>query len=201
MFFVGIDPSLKSTGLVVLKDDEPKPVFAADIKADKGKDGLLRVIDLRDGVMGNIAEHVNGCPVLIAIEGYALHAMQNHRDLLEIGTALRLAIIQRKQRYVEPMPSQVQSFVGFKKPPKRKKGQPRRSSEQVRLDALASKPHKEVLALWGFEHPSGDVIDAYVMAQIARAMSRKSTLKLTPAMQDVVLSTHHGASLGVAVGS
>lgn len=171
MYAIGIDPSCTNTGLVILPPEGNTPVLAAKIcPAENITTLMARVLDVQAGVMGMIAEHVNGAPVIVAIEGYSFNSKFRTIDQVVIGTALRLAIVGKGWRHVEPAPLQVKKFVGLKDKKK--------------------KPKAEVEALWGFKAKNADIADAYVMAQIARSVANRKGL--TEAQRDVMDALRHG---------
>lgn len=174
-YYVGVDPSLVSTGVIILSQDSDTPVFAETIKPNKGKHGLERVLDIQHAVCGNIREVCNGGVDRVVIEGYAF-SLPKLAQLVELGTTLRLGFMALGWRYAEASTGQVKKYVGIKG---------------------KAKPVKEVAALWGFETKSSDLADAYVMARIARDLSRP-VAALTEAQQEVLLATRVGAFLSAA---
>lgn len=150
--YVGIDPSFTATGVVVL--DATGAVLACTaLKLPKEGDYLQRSIALRNEVFELITSCGTGRePPHVAIESYAYSNKFTLAMLVTLGTVLRMALLDRGWPYVEPSPSAVKSFALM--PSKSPKG---------------AKPVKEAERLWGFKHKSKDVVDAYVMAQIARA--------------------------------
>lgn len=150
--YVGIDPSFTATGVVVL--DESSAVLACTtIKLPKEGDYLQRSLALRN----EIFELITSCgigrePPHVAIESYAYNNKFSLAMLVTLGTVLRMALLDKGWPYVEPSPTAVKAFAMM--PKKSKKG---------------AKPVLEAERLWGFKHKSKDVVDAYVMAQIARA--------------------------------
>lgn len=183
MYFVGFDPSLSCTGVVVLRDDDPKPVLAAAFKS-KLK-GFARIIDYRTQIVTALDAVLTEPPACVAIEDYATSKSAfTVMQLTELGTMLRLLFIDRRWRYVDPTPSQVHAFVGFKKTPKVKKN---------KATAALRKPINQVRDLWSFTHDSEDVVDAYVIAQIARGMRPRAGLVLSKKMLETVHGVAHGA--------
>ena len=177
MLFVGIDPSLTATGLVVLQDDNPEPVLARMCKTDKEARGLKRCGEIERILIGAIAEArelMEGVhnPIRVAIEHYSYASKFNVVGLVELGTTLRWALIRRGWEFIDPAPTQVKKFAGSKGPQKLK---------------------SHVEALWGYKAKNADIADAYVLAQIARASSTRVP-NLTNDQRDVVLKCRTGHS-------
>ena len=145
MNFVGIDPSVTATGVAVL-NSAGEVLTATAIKC--GGHGLPRVLEYRTQVLDLLPEG----PAHVAIEGYAYSNKFNLATLVELGTALRLAVLDRGWTYVDVAPTALKAFALMPKGSKAK-----------------DKPFVQVKERWGFVHKSGDVVDAYVLAQIARA--------------------------------
>lgn len=165
--FVGIDPALGSTGLVMLWPNG-QPSYSESIRPAGNQTGLVRVRDIRHQIMRAIKLSRDAFPDaweragMVAIETVAFSKMAfTVAQLTELGTALRLALHDAGLPYWDISPSQVHAFVGFKKP---------KGLKDTKANRLKLKPHAEVKAAWGFEHESGDVIDAYVMAQAMRTL-------------------------------
>jgi len=182
---VGIDPSTTSTGLVILREEgsEPHVCFAGAFKwaKDDKRAGLTRALDIQQRVWDVMASYgcFGGDEVQAAIEGYG-YASPKLMPSVEIGTLLRVRLYDAGIPYLEPAPNQLKKFAGMVMDPRKK------------LKGKAAKPIAQVKERWGFEHPTHDVIDAFVLAQIARA--RGSRLKLTEAQADVMLACRQGAS-------
>lgn len=90
-------------------------------------------------------------PALTVIEGYGFGNQFSLATLVEFGTMLRLVLLDRKLPFIEIPPPTLKAFVG--------KGSAKK--DEVRL---------QVFQQWGIEHPSNDAVDAYLSAQVARAI-------------------------------
>lgn len=171
MYAVGIDPSCTNTGLVILPPEGNTPILAMKVCPPKQVTTLYaRILEVEAGVMGMIAEYVNGYPLIVCIEGYSFNSSFRTVDQVAVGTALRLAIIRKGWRHVEPAPTQVKKFAG--------------------VTDKKKKPKAEVAALWGYNAKNADIADAYVMAQIARSVANRKGL--TEAQRDVMDALRHG---------
>jgi Holliday junction resolvasome RuvABC endonuclease subunit len=173
MLFVGIDPSLTGTAVVVLEDDNPEPVDFRMCRVGDSR-GLDRVLEIEKLMARAIYEprlaRGLATPVLVAIEHYSYGSKFNVVDLVQLGTVLRLSLIRRQYPYLDPSPGQVKKFAGIKG---------------------KTKPKAACETLWGFKPKNGDIADAYVLAQIARA-SRQKGLHLTSQQREVVASCRAG---------
>ena len=151
--YVGIDPSYSGTGVVVL-DKEGQILACTSIKAPSEGSNLHRAVALRNDVLELILSHgLERDAPFVAIENYSLNSKFGLAMLVTMGTVLRMALLDRGWPYVEPAPQAVKAFALMPGKKTTKK----------------QKPVAEAEKLWGFKHKSKDVVDAYVLAQIARA--------------------------------
>jgi len=155
--FVGIDPSLR-TGFVALS---PYGEVIEMKEIERDGDDPARMSNLIQAV----SESVLDCD-FVAIEGFG-YASQRGFLLGGIGWGIRIELYRRGIPYVDVAPSLLKKFAGAKGNAKK---------EQVVL---------EVYKRWGFEHDSNNVTDAYVLAQIARALHERIEL---PKFQQEVLN-------------
>lgn len=142
MRFIGIDPSTK-TGLVIL--DRDGNMLDCEEITSKDEDPY-RMIEIIERVSGEIEPND-----VVAIEGFGF-ASQSGFILGGIGWGMRMELSGRDIKYIEVAPNALKKFASGKGTAKK--------------DALAVEIYKR----WGFEHHSDDVRDAYVLAQIARAV-------------------------------
>jgi crossover junction endodeoxyribonuclease RuvC len=164
MRFVGIDPSTK-TGFVAL--DEHGKVLRAKELTGVGSQDPKRMITMIDDIMDHIQKGDE-----IVIEGFG-YASQQAIQLGGIGWGIRMALMRRGFRYTEVAPVGVKKFAtGKGNAPKEDMIQP--ISEQ-----------------WGFQHPSDNVLDAFVMAQISISifLARDTGAILAPRHQIEVIDT------------
>ena len=156
--YVGIDPSYTGTGIVVLNKDSGV-LACTKVKAPSEGSDIMRALAVRNEVFEIITScgaHVLGSNrPFVAIENYSLNSKFGLAMAATLGTVLRMGLIDRDWLYVEPSPQSVKAFALMAK------GKGARSKKQ--------KPVKEAQAIWGFKHKSNDVVDAYVLAQIARS--------------------------------
>lgn len=142
MVVCGCDPSTK-TGVVALF---PSGEVSSWVLTSQHK-GIARVQDLKTQ-FESLLTQIN--PQALCIEGYAFANRFTLALLVEINCAMRLAAYTRGITcYIAP-PSVVKKFATDK--------------GNAKKDAIAV----AVKNRWGFEAPSDDVVDAYVMAQIAK---------------------------------
>lgn len=150
--FVGIDPSFTATGVVVLNRDSAV-LAAASVKVPaEGRSDIDRALAVANDVQALIEDAGPQQDVRVAIENYSLNSRFRLAMLVTLGTVLRMRLRLLGWAYVDPAPLQVKAYALM----------PAKTPSKV-------KPFKECEALWGFKHKSGDVVDAYVLAQIARA--------------------------------
>jgi crossover junction endodeoxyribonuclease RuvC len=154
--YVGIDPSTK-TGIVVL--DEDGEIWEAKEIEKEGKDPE-RMSSLIHSVMGHICDQD-----IVAIEGFGFAGTAGFL-LGGIGWGIRLDMFNRRIQYVEVAPNALKKFGS--------------GSGTVGKDELGVAIYKR----WGFEHKSDNVRDAYVLAQIARAMHEP--VKLLATQREVI---------------
>ena len=148
MRFVGIDPSTK-TGFVAL--DEKGNVIRQKELTGVGDVDPYRMRTL----IHEVKDHVRPDD-FVCIEGFG-YASQQAVQNGGIGWGMRMMLDARKISYYEPAPNQVKKFVGAS-------GGTRGSTDKEKKAAMAT----AVKEHFGYEHPSHNVVDAYVLAQIAR---------------------------------
>lgn len=147
MRFIGLDPSTK-TGFVAL--DESGQVLKAKELTGIGQDPM-RMITLIDEVV----KHIKKDDIII-IENFAYMAQGQYViQLGGIGWGIRMALIRRGHQYIEVAPGQLKKFAT---------GKGNTKKENMILPLYEK---------WGFEHSSDNVRDAYVLAQIGRALKYK----------------------------
>lgn len=144
MRFVGIDPSTK-TGLVILENNK---IHTALEITSKEKRDPQRFMDIAKTVMKYITERD-----VICIEGFSYSSKGSAVSVqYGIGWILRSELIRAGFSYYEVPPSSVKKFATGR--------------GNVKKDEMVLPIYKR----WGFEHNSDNVRDAFVLAQIARAL-------------------------------
>ncbi|WP_199426837.1 RuvC family protein [Thermaerobacillus caldiproteolyticus] len=150
MRFVGIDPSTK-TGLVILEDNK---VHTAIEVTSKEKRDPHRFMDIAKTVMKYITDHD-----VICIEGFSYSSRGAAVSVqYGIGWILRSELIKAGLNYYDVPPSSVKKFATGR--------------GNVKKDAMVLPIYKR----WGFEHSSDNVRDAFVLAQMARALNGQAEL-------------------------
>ncbi|MEK5055888.1 hypothetical protein MHH96_21080 [Niallia sp. FSL K6-0212] len=153
MRFVGIDPSTK-TGFVaidehghVLKEKEITGIGKVDPKRMR-----TMIIDVMD--------HIKKDDV-IAIEGFGFASQQAIQNG-GIGWGIRMALDARKINYIEVAPNALKKYVGVT-------GWTGETGNKKRLSGSEKKKAVKaaVIEHFNYSHKSDNVIDAYVLAQIA----------------------------------
>ncbi|GGJ51151.1 RuvC family protein [Virgibacillus salexigens] len=156
MRFLGIDPASK-TGFVAL--GEQGDVLKAKELTGIGNKDPKRMITLID----EIASFVKRKDI-ICIEGMPF-STQKAMFAGGLHHGIRNELYKRHLRYYEVAPNAVKKFVnvtGWEGEPGNKK---RLKGRKKKLAVMAAvKNH------FGFEHTSDNVVDAYILAQIAKAL-------------------------------
>lgn len=140
--FVGIDPSTK-TGICII--DESGNILDSFEATGTGNDPG-RMVEIIETTIDNV--ELND---VVMIEGFGF-ASQSGFLLGGIGWGIRTALYLKDVSYKEVAPAALKKFASGKGTTKK--------------DELAVHIFKH----WGFEHASDNVRDAYVLAQIARAV-------------------------------
>ena len=156
MRYVGIDPSTK-TGLVAI--DENENVLKQKELKGLGKEDPKRIVTLTDEVMDYVHR---GDAVVIESPGLSTQrAVQSGW----IHGSMRNALYRRGLNYHDVAPNAVKKYVNVT-------GWTGEKGKKVRLKDKEKKAAvaQAVLDHFGFSHPSDNVVDAYIMAQIARAI-------------------------------
>lgn len=159
MRFVGIDPSTK-TGFTAIASNGAV-VRAKEITgiSDKDPQRMSTMID-------NVIDHVQQGDI-IAIEGFGFASQQGVQNG-GIGWGIRMALFKKGIRYYEVAPNSVKKFVnvtGWEG----ERGNKRRLEGTEKKQAIM----KAVKEHYGFIHSSDNVVDAYILAQIAKSMHTK----------------------------
>lgn len=175
MRFVGIDPSTK-TGFVAL--DEDGQVLRAKELIGTGDKDPVRMITLIDEIMDHIQKGD-----LIVIEGFGF-ASQQAIQSGGIGWGIRMALVRRGYKYIEVAPNALKKFVNAT-------GWTGVSGSKARLKGKEKKAEvmNAVSEHFGYTHSSDNVVDAYVLAQIGRALKlRKVDYQYQKEVVEVILN-------------
>lgn len=151
--FVGIDPSLSSTGLVIL-DESAKVIHQASIKAGK-EDDPLRFMTLT----AKVRKQLNTETDKVIIEGFSFGSKgAGVSKMYGIGWTLRIMLEKEGFSWTEATPSAVKKFGSNK--------------GNAKKEDLVLPVYKK----WGFESTVNDITDAYIMARIAYSMYNQDDL-------------------------
>lgn len=153
MRFVGIDPASK-TGFVAL--DENGAVLREKELTGLGKEDPKRMSTLIDEIM----EHMRPGDI-ICIEGFPFDT-QKAMFAGGLHWGIRNALYKRGLKYFEAAPNAVKKFVKVT-------GWVGEVGSKTRLTGTQKKRAvmKAAYEHFGYEHKSDNVVDAYIMAQIA----------------------------------
>lgn len=173
MHFIGLDLSLRSTGVAGVRADGQW--WTQRIVPASGLVGMSRIVDIYRQVFEMLQA---AAPVsLIAVEDYAIRGGENI-PIVELGAAVRFALHLHQQPFVVVHPSKVKMFVtGKGNADKVLVGQALQARHAVNFlredwpGASAKKP-KPRPTDWGAKdaHWRNDEADAFVLAQIARLL-------------------------------
>ncbi|KKC49567.1 hypothetical protein VE23_25070 [Paenibacillus sp. D9] len=145
---VGIDPSTK-TGIVVL-DKDGRDIFRKEIQLERGIKSTAK--EMKEYGREIVSFVPPGS--VVSIEGFSYGSQgQGVSTQYGVGYAIRYELLSAGLSFWEPTPSQVKKFAT---------GKGNTTKDNMTIP---------ILRLWNFEHPSDNVRDAYVLAQIARGLS------------------------------
>lgn len=160
MRYTGIDPSTK-TGIVTL-DDDGKIITAKEIKPTEDNDPW-RFIE----IARNVLDELVWAETFVCIEGFSYGSRGKGVSIqYGIGWIIRAELAKKGFGYEEISPNTLKKFATGK--------------GNAKKDAMVLPIFKH----WGFEHSSDNVRDAYILAQIARALNGQG--KLTKYQQEAI---------------
>jgi len=144
--YIGLDPSTTGTGLVVL-DKKGKVLVEKEITT-KEKQDPQRFIDIAEQVINHISFDDK-----VLIEGFSYGSRgRGVSTQYGVGWIIRAFLVDQHINYIEVSPGGLKKFAT---------GKGNTSKDNMILP---------IFKRWGFEHDSNDVRDAYVLAQIGRAI-------------------------------
>jgi len=163
MLIIGIDPSLTSTGIVVLRGNKVELAVTTKNKPALGTIERVRLIYER---IVDIQENLSDgekwqAPDLIVIEGFSYGSKgRSVFDIAYLGWRIREELEWLKEQdnipWLEVPPSQLKKFAT---------GQGNANKEIIL---------QQVYKRWGYETHDNNIADAYVLAQIGRAYLQDS---------------------------
>jgi crossover junction endodeoxyribonuclease RuvC len=163
--YVGIDPSTK-TGIVIL-DKSGNVIQGEEITSSHPSDPQRFMV-----IASKVLSELTSVDV-ITIEGFSYGSKgRGVSTQYGIGWLIRAELIRNGYTYTEVSPSAVKKFATGK-------GNEKKDNMTV-----------PIYKHWGFEHPSDNVRDAYVLAKIAQGMNGIS--KLTKYQMDVIKKIQEG---------
>ncbi len=180
MYFIGIDPSLTATAIVSV-DEEGKLVRSHVVPTQK-LIGPKRLISIKNAVLTELCnlpvpvEFVCVPMKLICIEHYAMGAKFGREAAGELGGVLRVMMFENGFEYYEVPPLRLKQFAT---------GEGSAEKDHILLS---------IYKKWGIEFDKNDEADAFVLAQMARAIyltqcgndKEKEKLKLTAYERKVI---------------
>lgn len=145
--YVGIDPSLAGSGLVILSESG-EVIEAESLKAGK-EDDPLRFMKLTN----RIRKHLNPATDRVLIEGFSFGSRgAGVSKMYGIGWTIRIMLTEEVFKWEEVAPTALKKFASNKGNAKK---------EDLVLP---------VFKKWGFESSSNDITDAYVLSKMAWSM-------------------------------
>jgi crossover junction endodeoxyribonuclease RuvC len=159
--FCGIDPSTK-TGFVAMYEN-------GDVVRHKDLTGIGSVDPMRITTLINeIMDHLNPGDV-VCIESPAMGAQgQGVGFMWGLAYGIRMALYRRGIQYYDVAPTALKQFVDASRK--------RLGADGKKLDSKAAVA-QGVYEHYGYTHPSNNVIDAYVLAQIAYAINQPEDVR------------------------
>lgn len=145
--YVGIDPSLSGTGLVIL-DEQANVVKELEFKAGT-EDDPERFMKL----VKKVRKHLNPATDRILIEGFSLGSKgAGVSKMFGLGWTFRILFTEEVFKWQEVPPTSLKKFASNK--------------GNAKKEDLVLPLYKK----WNYEHPSDNVRDAYVLSRIAWSM-------------------------------
>jgi len=141
---MGLDLSLTSTGVAIIQADGTSESMTI---RSKFRDEA-RLADLRDKILATVKLHR---PKLVVLEGYSYGSVTSLASLAELGGLVKTGLFEVSQPVLVVPPARVKKFAT---------GKGNSKKDEVRL---------AVYKRWGFEAPTNDEVDAYVLARTGLA--------------------------------
>ncbi len=176
MHIVGIDLSLTGTGYYVLKTTAPHTYGRIEARKLRGVERLEYIREKLEPIiigyqridMDGVDMRLDDQPDLVCLEGYSFGSQGRAVfQIGELGGVIRLMLHQRGINWIEISPSSVKKFAT---------GKGNSKKDQVMLG---------VYKKWGFEAPTSDEADAFVLAHIGQAVIDYRPEELTKAQIEV----------------
>ena len=145
--FLGIDQSLRSSGVVVVSESQDL-IYRGTVTPGK-LTGAPRLACIRDAICSVLASTPSVC--YAALEGYSIESTNRSFDLGELGGLVRLVLHDAGIPFVVVAPKSLKLFVS---------GDGSATKELMR---------EAVLKKWGIDFDQDDECDAFGLAQVARS--------------------------------
>jgi crossover junction endodeoxyribonuclease RuvC len=164
MRYLGLDPSLTSTGICLIDDSGPTRNYRLETVRTGDLRGPGRLLTIRRALEEFLVER----PILVAVESYAFNAAGRVFQLGELGGVLRVSIYEAGVPFVEVAPVQLKKYAT---------GRPGAEKSDVMAAAAV---------LLGEPVDDDNQSDALFLAHIAGSLSSAAPA-LTRAQQEVIL--------------
>lgn len=156
---IGLDISTK-TGLVILEGEGPTFEVVYHTRIMGEGTGIARAIMIAESVVNELQrfaparEHPK-----VIVEGYAYGNKFTLVTLTEIGTAIRIGLLQNQYKWMTCQPSSLKKFL---------LGKGAGTKKQI---------VKKVSEVYGFEAPNDDVADAFALAVVGLSDPHYASLR------------------------
>lgn len=145
-YYVGIDPSLTGTAIVVIDHDG---TIKECLRITTSYKEMERLLVIRNRVLDIITSYK---PCLVGMEGYAFGAKQKREAMGELGGILKISMFEVGIKYIIVPPTTVKKFATGK--------------GNAKKDHMLLAVYKK----WGHEFKTNDEADAFVIASITKAI-------------------------------
>ncbi len=174
---IGIDPATYHTGLVILGATGNEPMVSELITAPASMDGLERCHLMSNEIARILGEAVWDKGTACVERPFCLNKSAFGLQMKVIGFMERV-LVELGVDLVEPDNQTIKSFIG---------------GEQRNKGGI----NRQTTRKYGFESPEHDIMDAYAMAQFARAVRNRDS-EITPVRERVIIAEFLRTSRGRA---
>jgi crossover junction endodeoxyribonuclease RuvC len=163
--FIGLDLSLTSTGMVVMRDGQ----ISQDANHCGGElRGAERLEFIAKQIQVSIEESTYEGESFAAIEGYTYASMQNLPALAELGGVVKCRLLDMGVPFIIVAPTTLKKFTT--------------GDHHAKKDKMILEVYKR----WDYEAENNDMADAYALAAFCAAHHEKPWFALTAFQQDTL---------------
>lgn len=142
-YFIGIDPSIRHIGIVIIQ--KPNTIVLEKLLIPNGKTEFNYLPEIFENVKSIVETYQ---PSIVVLEGYAHNKHFKAHQIGEVGGIIKLALIQLKQKTLVIPPRQAKIFIT---------GSGKSTKDLVLLN---------IYKKYGLEFNNSDLADAYVLSLI-----------------------------------